>query len=392
LTQLPQGLNETYENILRNIPRADQESVRRILLWVAFAVLPLTIEEVYTAIAIENNLDRLDDESMLRSPADVLLLCGSLVTLSEDGHCSLAHLSVKDYLLSLEIRDSKFASQFAMDLQSAKRELTMSCLTYLFFRDFAQGLAQQLNCFVERVEQNPLLRHAAIGWPYYLRGCAPTDALEEQVLKFFHSSSREGFMTWVQILNADYTFKWNVYPRHATSLYYAATFGLAEAVQSLIQLGVDLDAVGSRFGGTALHGAVYRLHLPVVEILLKTGADATKADFNKVTPLHTASTLHSTEIIDALLRYGARINAVDEAGETPLEWARKSGQVEAQNLLLGLPVNSSPEICPQVDSSVWKASRATMAFRVGGNHDCEGRDWVKHSRAMRLLGGRDERI
>ncbi len=68
-------------------------------------------------------------------------------------------------------------------------------------------------------------------------------------------------MSWVQDLNADYSFKYNLYPQHATSLYYAASFCLDHIVNALIENGAVLDAPGSRFGGTALHGAVLRCHV-----------------------------------------------------------------------------------------------------------------------------------
>ena len=85
-----------------------------------------------------------------------------------------------------------------------------------------------------------------------------------------------------QVLNADYNVKWDVYPRHATSLYYAASFGLAEIVEALIGTGAELNAPGSRFGGTALHAAALREHIPVMKLLLEAGSDPGRADFNHV--------------------------------------------------------------------------------------------------------------
>src|SRR5947207_3760531 len=79
MNQLPRGLNETYENILIKVSADDTEIVRRILLWLAFAVLPMTLDEVHEAIAIEHDLDHLDEESRLSSPRDILSLCSSLL-------------------------------------------------------------------------------------------------------------------------------------------------------------------------------------------------------------------------------------------------------------------------------------------------------------------------
>jgi ankyrin repeat protein len=137
---------------------------------------------------------------------------------------------------------------------------------------------------------------------------------------------------------------------------------LTQVAHSLLETGVDIDAPGSRFGGTALHGAAYRQHLPVVELLLDAGAVVTKADFNKITPLHTAATLDDVDIISALLNHGAKTDALDEAGETPLDWAKKSGQIEAESLMLGLPTHSEPEIYRKLDDVVWRESKATIPY------------------------------
>jgi ankyrin repeat protein len=59
-------------------------------------------------------------------------------------------------------------------------------------------------------------------------------------------------------------------------------------VERLIKIGVNLNAAGSRFGGSALDAAIIRHHMGVVKLLLDAGADPSQADFNRATPLHTA--------------------------------------------------------------------------------------------------------
>lgn len=356
LHELPEGLNETYENILKKISKSNVEIVRRILLWLSFAVLPLTLDEIHEAIAIEQNLDHLDEESCLSSPQEILTMCGSLVNVSEQGHVRLAHLSVKEYLLSSEIRRNSSVSNFAMLPGEANNELATACLTYLFFGDLANGPSPTSNDFVDRLKRHLLLRHTATGWAYYARASSPTPKLNDLIFKFFSPLSRQNFMSWVQILNADYNFKWDLYPKDATPLYYAASFGLEEVVEALIKNGADLNARGSRFGGTALHGAVLRFHIPVMKLLLDAGADATRADFNRVTPLHTAVVHGNIEVISLLLKFGASKDAVDDVGETPLVWAKKAEQRESQNLLLGLEAKARDTATESPQQEVWKRS------------------------------------
>ena len=104
----PSGLHymtsdEAYKNSLLRISIGDIEFVRRILLWLAFAVLPRTLEELYKAIAVEQGMDEMDQDSFLNSPQAISSLCGSLVSLSQHDHVRMAHLLVKDYVLSSDV-------------------------------------------------------------------------------------------------------------------------------------------------------------------------------------------------------------------------------------------------------------------------------------------------
>ncbi|RYP61232.1 hypothetical protein DL770_009837 [Monosporascus sp. CRB-9-2] len=164
------------------------------------------------------------------------------------------------------------------------------------------------------------------------------------------------------VINADNPFSWDFYPRHATNLYYAATFGLADMVKALIDSNTPLDSPGSRYGGTALHGAVYRLHRPVVELLLKAGADINRPDFLGVSPLHTAATLGSLDLIKLMLRYSADATALDGMGESPIDWAEKSGQLNISECLQGsAAIDETAAENPESDT-FWRASKKTIPY------------------------------
>lgn len=287
-------------------------------------------------MAIEDGLERLDEESLLSSPQEILSLCGSLLNVSDQGHVRLAHLSVKEYLLSAQIRQNTLVSKFAMAPADANQELAVYCLTYLSFQELTSGASGSSDAYADRLIRHPLLEHTAMGWAYYVRAAHSTPKLRDLVLNFFAPGSRKIFMSWVQVLNADRNFNWDIYPRHATSLYYAASFGLAEVVEAFISKDAELNAPGSRLGGTALHAAVLREHVPVMKLLLEAGADPSRADFDRVTPLHTAAAYGNPEVVSMLLQFGASKDAPDDLGETPYDWAVQAGQVESQNLLLGL--------------------------------------------------------
>lgn len=315
LSQLPHDLHETYDRILARISTADREFARRVLLWVSFAVTPLTLKELHTAIAIEVDMDYLDEESLLHDPSDILSLVSGLISITELGYVTIAHMSVKDYLLSPETRHSQMASSFALTVNGSNAALFQSCMAYISFAHFQQGPSRSSKEYLERIEKHPLLRHAAISWPYYYRAAIPNKDLTASVMQLFsETGNRKLFMSWVQAINADEFAYWDFYPRHATGLYYAATFGLTDVVEQLIKSGVDLDLPGNRYGGTALHGAVWRGHVPAAQLLLEAGADVNIVDDHLMPALHLAAAENDSELVELLLRFGADTEIRDYKG------------------------------------------------------------------------------
>lgn len=304
----------------------DMMILRKILLWVAFAPIPLKTEALHEAIAIEADMTRLEEvkESRLNNPKDIFSLGGSLLAILEEGTVKLAHLSVRDYLLSKDIKNNPEVSMFGMDLIGANEELARCYFAYLSLDSLSSGPCRTQEDWERRRAKHPLLNHAAKGWTHHIRVAGITSELHRVLSDFFKPGPR--FMSWIQVLNTDWIFKWDEYPRHATPLYYAASFGLKEIVEGLVQRGADLDEAGSRFGGTALHGATLREHVDIMRILLEAGADPSKADHNLLSPLQTAVGAGDDEIQKLLLDYGATSEAADNLGETPCSGVEKAVQ------------------------------------------------------------------
>ncbi len=364
LHQLPHDLYESYERILERVVASDWSALRRILLWVLFAVRPLTLEELHTAVAIDLSLDFLDEESLLRHPREILTLGSGLLSVTEKGHVSLVHLSIKSYLTSTKIQQSKTTSFFALSSDESTTLLFRLCMKYISYGDFSKGPCRSAQEYIDRLQKYPFLNHAARTWPYYYRRSTPSEILHDTAINFFSEENRGVFMSWVQAINADTPFSWHFYPHHATSLYYAATFGLTHIVRHLVDIGVDLNAPGSRYWGTALHGAVYRMHTPIVKLLLEAGADVNKADSLQVTPLHTAATLGDIELIRLLLHFSANTGATDGMGESPIDWASKCGQMSTRDLLLGEDCGTDDRAttAAHMGDNVWEASDSTIPY------------------------------
>ncbi len=152
-----------------------------------------------------------------------------------------------------------------------------------------------------------------------------------------------------------------------TLLITAASKGLVDVCKILIDNGADVNAKDD-CGYTPLHEAAYRGHLKVYELLLDNGANINATDKYGRTPLYEAASgghlkvyelllekcadkdtivnakdidgctfLHDAaywgykKVCELLLDNGADVNATDNKGKTPLDYAKNE---EIEQLLL----------------------------------------------------------
>jgi ankyrin repeat protein len=117
------------------------------------------------------------------------------------------------------------------------------------------------------------------------------------------------------------------------TLVDAAKAGDAAAVRAEIQKKADVNAPALD-GSTALHWAVHRDALDVVDLLLAAGANPMAANRYGVTPLSLAATNGNARVVERLLRSGANPNAAIPGGETVLMTAARTGDVAVLKALL----------------------------------------------------------
>ena len=288
-------------------------------------------------------MDHIDEESQLSSPMDIPHLCGNLITVTADGGVILAHLSIKDYLLSGAIKNGR-AFTFALSERQANAESGLKCLTYLSFAEFRSGPAHSAKDFEDRFIDHPFLDHASKWWSSYAKNAgSSSQELQSRVLGFFTPSCRPQFMSWLQVICSEVVlrekakmaiarrkYNWNLYPKHATSLYYAASFGIEHVVHALLAEGAEVDATGDRLGATALHAAALRGHVAIMDILFQKGAEVNKSDFINKTPLHSAALMGHVDVIRYLLEHGADADKL----RTPYNWAVMIGSDDVQKTLV----------------------------------------------------------
>lgn len=106
-----------------------------------------------------------------------------------------------------------------------------------------------------------------------------------------------------------------------TSLPAAIARGDYAAAAALIGQGADLELRDEETGATALHFAVMKGRMELVEQIVRRRADVNSRTRNGTTPLHTAVVYARKEIAEYLLDNGADIHARSARGVSALEFA-----------------------------------------------------------------------
>jgi Ankyrin repeats (3 copies) len=338
LEELPEGLDETYERILREIGKPNQKHAYRLLQCLVAADRPLRVEELAEVVAVDfdsggtpmlNPGWRWSDQQEA-----VLSACSSLVMIvkeSDSWIVQFSHFSVKEFLLSSRLAESsKDVSRYHIQLEPAHTILVQACL----------GVLLGLDDSVDRdsIESFPLARYAAQYWVKHARFGNVSSRIADGMDCLFDEDRRH-FATWLWIYNEDRYGDGSLSTMRpskpeAVPLYYAAHHGFRDLAERLLARHPgDLNAEGGNcmtpsyasFDGR--HHDVFTLfvdHFPAVDIRIGWG----------YTPLHLAAGFGQLEVGQWLLGHGADVNARNDYGLTPLHMAAVSGQLESARMLL----------------------------------------------------------
>ena len=120
-----------------------------------------------------------------------------------------------------------------------------------------------------------------------------------------------------------------------TALHWAAFRDDVEMAQLLLGAGANVMAT-TRLGDlTPLFMAAKNGSAPMIELLLKAGADPNSTDSHGTTPLMSAAASGSTDAIKVFLSHGADVNAKETTwGQTALMFAASLNRAEAITLLI----------------------------------------------------------
>ena len=145
-------------------------------------------------------------------------------------------------------------------------------------------------------------------------------------------------------------------------LVAAVKSGNRAAALALLQQKVNVNVADAN-GATPLHYAAYQEDADLVDRLLKAGAKASVANQLGSTPISEAAAVGNAAIIKLLLRAGADANTRNPEGQTPLMVAARTGRVEAAKALLdaGADVNAVEQWGGQ-SALMWAAAQKQPAM------------------------------
>ena len=293
LTSLPESLQASYEAILSRISKDDRQIVREALFWLCFSVRPLSLAELNEAVMLDDDQTFVDDDTRLTQDDLILRLCQGLIEVQADATQDydilasptmivLGHSSVKTYLTSPDILTSR-ASFFAFQFHTGDSVLMRKCLQYLSLTHFRPGYTDPTSALVDLQTEYPLLQYAAYCWALHAKSTTPIASEDKaRILRFLATKQLHNgghFALWVQLLIPDVD---RASVERTQPLYYAASFGLTAVVATILEtaqkVGVDINALGGRFGSTPLFVACWREHLDVARLLLDAGAKTDRRD------------------------------------------------------------------------------------------------------------------
>ena len=115
LEELPETLDETYERILQEIPKANRVHSHRLLQCLTVAVRPLRVQELAEVLAVDFNaakgIPKLNEDWRWKDQEQaVLTACSSLIAVVNFQNSQMvqfSHYSVKEFLTSDRLASAK---------------------------------------------------------------------------------------------------------------------------------------------------------------------------------------------------------------------------------------------------------------------------------------------
>ena len=325
----PDSLEYAYQKVKERIEgqtEGHRDLAKRVLLWLTYAQRPLKVVELRHGLGVRIGATELNQEDLFPEK-EIVSVCAGLVMVDKESHAiSLVHYTTQEYL-------QKVLGSWFDDPQA---EIVRSCLTYLSFTAFADGLCSTDEEFETRLREYGLLDYAARYWGSHARSCQSA-SIEKQAFLLLADAAKVASIDQVMFVS---TYRHRGYsqqgPKGATSMHLISHFALTDLITGLLaQYDINADAKDND-GRTPLSWAAGRGHEAVVQTLLATGkVDPDAKDIFGQTPLSWAAGNGHEAVVQTLLATGkVDPDAKDGRGRTPLSWAAGNGHEAVVQTLL----------------------------------------------------------
>ena len=319
-------MERDYEN---DIPR-----IQRLLRWLVRGSRSLSLDELAecTGIDPKEPISCYDDVDIITRPRDILEMCSSLITISDDGsYVFLAHYTVKEFLTSE--KTSATMNIFYVGDDDVEAELAKTCLTYLSFQDFNTGTLSSRSDLDNTLDRFKFLGYAAQSWAHHGRNAAQDRQLFDLIMSFFqtHASEKGVYYLWLQIYLYRKSARQYIPPTYVPPFYFAASFGLPAVLSALREQGHGPD--GESEQNDPMAAAAFEGYRDVLEILLEDLGQGSGTE-RLAKYLYVAASRGHAEVLQLLVKQGVPVDAKGGKHGTALQVSSLHGQKNVVELLL----------------------------------------------------------
>jgi ankyrin repeat protein len=354
LDELPEGLDETYERILRSIKKPNQTYAHRMLQCLVAAVRPLRVEELAEVLAFDFDAEGIPEMHLAwrweNEEEAVMSACSNLVIIVRHRRgqriVQFSHFTVKEFLtanrLAEPIRD---VSRYHIRLDAAHTILVRACL----------GVLLRLKTGI--IGGFPLVSYAAVFWSIHARFEDVSSRVKDGIRCLF-DADKPHFNAWI-IMHRPWFDEEKDHP-----LYHVACFGFRDEAEHIIAEHPEQINAKDTCGLTPLHATAAAGHTDILSLLLKHGADVEARDAMDYTPLHRAAMGGRLEAGQCLLDHGADINPRGLFNWTPLCLAVISHEEHVEFARMLLERGAAMDVRPQLDYGYTPLTAAIKMGRV----------------------------
>lgn len=385
---MPRGLSGAYAGALKRILIKEEPArglALKALLWVANSKKPLNKPQLLEVLALEEGMSSIDDDERLDPDIPLTTDCADLLVL-KDGHYTLLHASLGDFLRSLSEEPVEGLDGYR-DLQvRAPQILAEDCITFLKFDAFGSGPIPSQDAMEELCGRHPFLEYAGIFWGDHLREALDSgaDGLGAVACGLIRATNTRRLLHQIythSLGNMDVTAGLFPFPSGTTPLHLLSIFGLNALLSAFSPDEVDIcqtdgfgywpidhatasghkamcswildrhrsvavekeqGTEGQCSSSTWLVGDFVRNHwTDLLSLLLDLGHSAIE-DTKGLAAINLAANLGHADIVDHLLLSGAHPDTRDRyTGYTPLISAALNKHMDVMRKLLQHSANAS---------------------------------------------------